>query len=272
MICHDSVLSIRHQCQLLSLSRSSYYYQRVGETAENLWYMELMDSYHLEEPTAGALRMRDMLEEHGYHVNIKRVRRLMRLARISVLYPRKNLTKSGQTSYVYPYLLRHCAITQPHQVWATDISYIPMQSGFLYMTAIIDVFSRYIVGWDLSNSLSSEATLRVIRTALENYPAPQILNSDQGVQFTCAEYVDLLHSKDIAISMVGRGRCRDNAFIERFWRRLKWEYIYLHPIDNGTLLWKGIHDWIDKKYHRVRHQGTGEKPLVLFTRDTSSSP
>lgn len=226
--------------------------------------MNLMDKHIQEEPTAGVLTMQGMLLDNDISASCGRVRRLMRLANIKAIYPRKNLTKIAKGEYIYPYLLRDLEITHVNQVWEIDITYIPMKNGFMYLTAIIDVYSRYIVGWGLSNSLDAESSLRVVRNAIEVHGAPEILNSDQGCQFTATEYVKLLKDNNIQISMDGKGRALDNIYIERFWRTIKYQHIYLHSYNNGLELYKGITKWLEK-YHNRRHQGNKkQKPLKVF--------
>lgn len=259
-----SPVSVRKQCGLLSVSRGSIYYSAKGEKPENLEMMRLMDAHILEEPTAGVLTMQSMLEEKGYKAGYERVRRLMRKANIYAIYPRRHLTVLGEKKYVYPYLLNNLEINRPNQVWQIDITYIPMANGFMYMTAIIDVYSRFIVAWGLSNSLEASASLEVVKDAIATHGKPEILNSDQGVQFTCQAYVELLKAESIQISMDGKGRAIDNIFIERFWRTIKYQHIYLNPADNGLILFRGIQRWL-KRYHNRAHQGIGRvKPITLF--------
>jgi putative transposase len=264
MICRKSRLSIRQQCQLLSISRASFYYSPKQEKADNLEMMQLMDTHILEEPTAGVLTMQSMLEEKGYRAGYERVRRLMRQANIRPIYPRKHLTQLGDRQYIYPYLLRNLKVERTNQVWAIDITYVPMQKGFMYLTAIIDVFSRYIVGWGLSNTLEAAASLQVLKEAVTEHGKPEIVNSDQGSQFTCKEYIEYLKRESISISMDGKGRALDNIYIERFWRTIKYQHIYLNPADDGITLYQGISCWIEK-YNCKPHQGIGRnKPVQLF--------
>lgn len=223
-----------------------------------------MDAYILEEPTAGVLTMQSMLEEAGYKAGYERVRRLMRLANIRPIYPRKHLTQLGERQYIYPYLLRNLKVERVNQVWAIDITYVPMQKGFMYLTAIIDVYSRFIVGWGLSNTLDAAASLQVLRQAVQDHGKPEILNSDQGSQFTCKDYVDYLKGESISISMDGKGRALDNIYIERFWRTIKYQHIYLNPCGDGISLYQGISRWIEK-YNRKPHQGINRnKPCLLY--------
>lgn len=226
--------------------------------------MHLMDKHVQQEPTAGVLTMQGMLLDHGISASEGRVRRLMRLANIKAIYPRKNLTRIAKGEYVYPYLLRDLKIVRTNQVWEIDITYVPMKKGFMYLTAIIDVHSRYVVGWGLSNSLDAESSLRAVREAVTAHGAPEILNSDQGSQFTSSEYVGFLKNNNIKISMDGKGRALDNIYIERFWRTIKYQHIYLFAYDNALELYKGIKKWLDR-YHNRRHQGNdNQKPVEVY--------
>jgi putative transposase len=265
MINNKSKLSIRRQCDLLSINRSGLYYQAQGESKENLKIMELLDKHILEEPTAGVLTMQSMLkDEHQIIASYERVRRLMRKANIYPIYPKKHLSRLGERKYIYPYLLKGLAITRPNQVWEIDITYVPMQKGFMYLIAIIDVYSRMIVGWELSNTLSIYSVMQVIKRAIKEYGKPEIFNSDQGSQFTSKEYVEYLKEEEIKISMDSKGRALDNIYIERFWRRIKYQHIYLNPAKDGTTLHKGIEQWI-YKYNRKAHQGIDRiKPIEKY--------
>ena len=257
-------LSVRKQCRLVSVSRGSVYYVTKGEKPENLEMMNLMDKHILEEPTAGVLTMQSMLEENGLKAGYERVRRLMRKASIMPIYPRRHLTVLGEKKYILPYLLNNLKITRPNQVWAIDITYVPMRTGFMYLTAIIDIYSRFIVGWGLSNSLDAQASIKVLEQAIKTHGKPEIVNSDQGCQFTCKDYIDCLKSNGIRISMDGKGRAIDNIFIERFWRTIKYQHIYLRPSNDGYELFKGIDKWIDK-YNNRPHQGIGRiKPIWKY--------
>ena len=189
----------------------------------------------------------------------------MRKSNIRAIYPRKHLSVLGERKYVYPYLLRQLEITRPNQVWEIDITYIPMKQGFMYLTAIIDVYSRFIVGSGLSNSLDSESSLKVVQEAISIHGCPDILNSDQGSQFTCKQYVEFLKENSIRISMDGKGRALDNIYIERFWRIIRYQYIYLNPAKNGLLLYNGIRKWIER-YHNRDHQGINrKKPFIIYS-------
>jgi putative transposase len=227
--------------------------------------MRLMDEHYLKHPTEGVLRMQDFLLSLGFVVNHKRVRRLLRLMGLMAVYPKRNLSKLGLKKYIHPYLLKGLIIGKPNQVWAIDITYIPMKSGFMYLTAIIDVYSRYIVGWGISNTLEAEASLNVLKQAIKEYGRPEIINSDQGSQFTCEDWVEYLKEEEIKISMDGKGRAIDNIFIERFWRTLKYDYVYMHPAGNGLELYQGIKDYIHYYNHSLCHQGIDRKiPAELY--------
>jgi putative transposase len=249
-------LSVRRQCELLNIHRSGVYYQRQTESDLNLSIMRQMDEWMLDDPTSGVITMVDLLKDKGIVVNHKRIRRLMRLMGLMAIYPKKHLSALGDSKYVHPYLLRGLSISKPNQVWAIDITYIPMERGFMYLTAIIDVFSRKILGWGLSNSLSNDCCLEVLNQAIEQYGKPEIINSDQGSQFTSKEWVTTLKQHQVRISMDGKGRAIDNIYIERFWRTLKQRYVYLNPAKNGIELYQGIESFMIK-YNQRRHQGIG---------------
>ena len=231
-ISDNEKLSIRHQCQLLGISRSSFYYDPVGESEENLRIMRLMDQEHLDHPTHGVLQMQDFLSGQNLNVNHKRIRRLLRLMGIMAIYPKRNLSKLGYAKYIRPYLLRGLEIDRPNQVWAIDITYIPMAKGFMYLVAIIDVYSRMVVGWDVFNSLNAENPLMVLKRAIAQYGKPEIINSDQGSQFTCALWTEFVEGSDIKISMDGKGAWRDNVFVERIWRTIKYDEVYIRAYDS----------------------------------------
>ena len=252
-------LSQRRQCELLGMNRSNLYYNRAKDKPENLKIMRLMDEEHLKHPTKGVEQMLDFLVALNIIVGPKRVRRLLRKMGIMAIYPQRNLSKLGLAKYIHSYKLRNLEITHSNQVWCIDITYIPMKRGFLYLTAIIDVYSRYIVGWGLSNSLDSENSHEVLRQAIARHGKPEIINSDQGSQFTCENWVKFLKDNEIVISMDGRGRCLDNIWIERFWRTLKREYVYLNPVDNGHDLFSGIKWFIDYYNNNRTHQSLGRQ-------------
>ena len=265
LIDNQHKFSIRKQCTLLSIHRSGFYYTPKGESQENLEIMRIMDEHYLEHPTEGVLNMQDMLFVLGFVVNHKRVRRLLRLMGLMAIYPKKNLSKLGLKKYIHPYLLKGLKITRPNQVFAIDITYIPMKKGFLYLTAIIDVYSRYIVGWGISNTLDAEASLSVLKQAIKDHGNPEIINSDQGSQFTCEEWVNYLKEEDIRISMDGKGRAIDNIYIERFWRSLKYDYVYLYPANDGVELYRGVKKHIHYYNYIRHHQGIDRRiPASLY--------
>lgn len=260
-------LSVRAQCQLLDLSRSGIYYGPVGESEENMSFMRLLDERYLDKPTHGVLQMQDYLQDEGYQVGEKRVRRLLRLMGLQAIFPKKNLSKLGHAEYIHPYLLRNLQINRSNQVWEIDITYIAMEKGFMYLTAIIDVHSRFVVGWGLSNSLDAQASLEVLQEATRKYGKPEIVNSDQGSQFTCKEWVAYLKEEGIRISMDGKGRAIDNIFIERLWRTVKRDYVYLYPAQDGRELYQGLAGFFDFYNHEKHHQGIERQiPFHVYQR------
>jgi len=256
-IAEKEKISIRHKCELLEINRGNLYYEPAGESEENLAIMRIMDEHYLEHPTEGVLQMQDFLFLWGFLVNHKRVRRLLRKMGIMAIYPKRNLSKLGNAKYIRPYLLRKLKIDHPNHVWAIDITYIPMAHGFMYLTAIIDIYSRFVVGWDVFNSLDAENSLGVMKRAINRYGKPEIINSDQGSQFTCALWTEYVDKAGIQISMDGKGRAIDNIFIERLWRTVKQDYVYLHPAENGSELYSGLKTFFLYYNTRKSHQGIG---------------
>lgn len=261
----ENALSIRKQCELLTVTRSRLYYEPVKESEENLKLMQLMDDHYLDHPTEGVIRMRDMLLTLGIVVNHKRVRRLLRLMGIMAIYPKRNLSKLGLAKYIRPYLLKGLKIERPDQVWAIDLTYIPMPKGFMCLTAIIDIYSRYIVGWGISNTLDASATMKVLKEAIHEHGKPEIINSDQGSQFTCSLWIDYLTSQEIKISMDGKGRAIDNIFIERFWRSVKYDCIKIKCPENGLKLYKELEEYMYYYNNQLCHQGIDHQiPVQLY--------
>lgn len=261
----DHKLSVRQQCELLDISRSGFYYQPANESDENLKLMRLMDEHYLNHPTHGVLRMQDHLRSLGFKVNEKRVRRLLRLMGLMAIYPKKNLSKLGLAKYIRPYLIRGLKIDRPNQVWAIDITYIPMAKGFLYLTGIIDLYSRFVVGWGISNSLDAASVHDVFKKAILQHGKPEIINSDQGSQFTCKEWIELLAEEDVQVSMDGKGRALDNIFIERLWRSVKYDHVYLRPANDGYELYQGLKEYFQYYNFELAHQGIGRKiPAHLY--------
>ena len=266
----DKDLSIRNQCELPGVNRSCFYYQAIPESQENLDIMRLMDQYYLDHPTYGVLQMQDYINGLGYHVNEKRIRRLLRKMNIMAIYPKRNLSKLGNAEYIRPYLLKGLEINEPNQVWEIDITYIPMKKGFMYLIAIIDVYSRFIVGWKISNSLEALNCIIVLKEAIRKYGLPQIVNSDQGSQFTSALWIKTLDDKGIKISMDGKDRAIDNIYIERFWRTLKQDYVYITPIDDGLELYYGLKDFFMHYNYNKTNQGINRmKPAELYVPSAS---
>ncbi len=220
-------MSVSRQCEVLGLSRSSYYYEPGAETKENLALMEEIDREYTAHPFLGSRRMAKFLGSQGHEVNRKRVQRLMRLMGLEAVYPKPKLSAGGVGHKVYPYLLRNVAIDRVDQVWSTDITYVPMPAGFMYLTAVIDWYSRYVLSWRLSNTLDVEFCLEALEEAL-SCGCPEVFNTDQGVQFTSASYTSRLEAAEAKVSMDGKGRCLDNVFVERLWRTVKYEEIYLY--------------------------------------------
>ncbi len=227
MIDKSSDLSISRQCQLLKLPRSSYYYGPSPVNDETLALMKAIDQLHLAMPHLGSRQMRNRLRDQGFEVSRKKVQRLMRLMGIIAIYPKPKTSLANKTHSVYPYLLKGLSVERANQVWVSDITYIQMSRGFCYLVAIMDLFSRKILAWRLSNTLDTRFCTDALQEALAHYPRPEIFNTDQGSQFTSHEFTSILKQHDIQISMDGKGRWIDNVFIERFWRSLKYEEVYL---------------------------------------------
>jgi putative transposase len=232
-------LSIRRQCELLGLHRSTWHYEAAETSADNLCLMRLIDEQYLRTPFYGSRRMAVWLTQQGRLVNRKRVQRLMRLMGIEAIYPRPRTTQRNAGHRVFPYLLRDVAIVRPNQVWSTDITYVPLECGFMYLTAVIDWHSRYVLSWRLSNSLEGAFCLEALADALQQ-GKPEIFNTDQGSQYTAAAFTGRLERAGVAISMDGRGRALDNVFIERLWRSVKYEWLYLHGYRNVPELHEGL--------------------------------
>jgi putative transposase len=261
----DSELSVVKQSKLLGIHRSGVYYKPCLESPFNLDLMRVIDEQYLDKPFYGVSRMTEHLKSMGYPVNIKRVRRLYRLMDLRAIFPAPKTTWADKKHKKYPYLLRDLVINRPNQVWASDITYIPMKHGFMYLVAIIDLYSRFVVNWGISNSLEADFCVEVLKEAINKYGKPEIFNTDQGVQFTCQEFIDVLENNEIRISMDGKGRAIDNIFIERLWRSVKYENVYLHAYTDGLDLYRGLNQYFGfYNYQRV-HQGIDYKiPSQLF--------
>lgn len=244
MVSRDHKLSVRRQCGLLSLARSNLYYQPKGESAENLRLMGIIDKQFLQTPWYGSRQMARYMQRQGHKCGRHRVRRLMRLMRLVPVYQTPNTSKKHPQHKVYPYLLRDLVIDRPNQVWCVDITYIPMQRGFLYLAAIMDWHSRKVLSWRLSNSMEAVFCVEALKEAMAKYGKPGIINSDQGSQFTGFEWTQALKDAGIRISMDGRGRWVDNRMIERLWRSLKYECIYMNAFETGSQARAGIGKWL----------------------------
>ena len=248
----DSHMSIRRQCRLLHIHRSMIYYDLSDETVENLELMNKLDHLYLEDPSAGSRRMSSYLRRHtGKAANRKRVRRLMRVMGIEAIYPRKRTTIPGGPSGIYPYRLKGLNISRPNQVWCADITYIPMRRGSMYLFAIMDWYSRKIIDWELSNTLDLSFCLDCLKRAIKHSGIPEIMNTDQGSQFTSEPWISFLLDNGIIISMDGKGRWLDNVAIERFWRSIKYEDIYLKSYETVRDLARGIKSYI-LRYNQYR--------------------
>jgi len=250
---HANGLSIGRQCDLLLISRSSYYYEETGESLFNLELMRLIDEQFLETPWYGARQMARHLRRQGYGVSRKRIGRLMRKMGLSAIYQKPNTSKPHPEHTIYPYLLRGMAIDKPNKVWCADITYIPMRRGFLYLVAIMDWYSRKVLAWRLSNSLDADFCIAALEEALMNYGIPEIFNTDQGSQFTSYPFTQVLKDAQIKISMDGKGRWMDNIMIERLWRSLKYECVYLNAFEVGREVRQGIGKWINFYNERRPH-------------------
>jgi putative transposase len=246
-------VSVQRQCELVGLPRSTRYYRPAVETAENLQVMRWIDAQYLEAPYYGSRRMVAALNAEGFGVNRKRVQRLMRVMGLEGLQPTRATTTRGEGHRIFPYLLRNTVISQPDQVWSADITYVPLRGGFVYLTAVIDWFSRYVLSWQLSNRLEGSFCLEALDAALR-HAQPKIFNTDQGTQFTCAAYVNRLLDRAVAVSMDGRGRALDNVFIERLWRTVKYEDIYLKDYATVDEVYDGLAAYFEKYNHERHHQ------------------
>ena len=238
-------LSLSRQCRLLSISRSAFYYTPKGESAENLNLMRRIDELFLKYPFYGSRQMVRQLRRDGVCIGRHRVRRLMRLMGLQAIYQAPRTSDPHPAHRIYPYLLKRLAINRPNQVWCADITYIPVQRGFLYLVAIMDWATRHVLAWRLSNTMDASFCVEALNEALARHGRPEIFNTDQGSQFTSFDFTGVLKEAGITISMDGRGRCMDNIFIERLWRSLKYEAVYLNELTDGFKAERIIGEWID---------------------------
>jgi putative transposase len=260
-------LSVYRQCDLLSIHRSGLYYKPRPESQENLDIMLEMDQQYFKTPFYGVRRMHNWLCKKGYVISRKRVKRLMDLMGWQTIYHTRNTSKPNKANTVYPYLLKGLNIERANQVWAIDITYIPMRKGFMYLCAVIDVHTRYVLNWSVSNTMTSAWCRTVVEEAILQNGAPEIINSDQGSQFTSLEYTSLLldRTNPIQISMDGKGRAIDNIFIERLWKSVKYECVYLHAFEDGVKLYEGLSNYFSFYNHERNHQSLGyQTPASVY--------
>ena len=249
---HASI-SLRRQCDLLGLPRSTAYYTPIPESQENLALMKEIDAIYLDNPSYGSRTIATALANMGWEVNRKRVQRLMRLMNIVGVTPKRNTSKPAPGHRVFPYLLRNVAISHPDQVWSTDITYVPLRNGFVYLTAVMDWYSRYVLSWRLSNRLEGSFCVEALDEALQR-GKPEVFNTDQGSQFTSAVFVNRLLDRAVAVSMDGRGRALDNVFIERLWRSVKYQEIFLRDYATVADVEEGLKLYFEKYNHERPHQ------------------
>jgi putative transposase len=257
-------LSVRRQCELLGLARSTFYYEPTGATPEDLHLMRLIDELYTDYPFYGSRRITEALTRRGEEVNRKRVQRLMREMGLEAIYPKPRLSAAGRGHKIYPYLLRGVKIERPDHVWSADITYVPLPSGFMYLAAVIDWYSRYVLAWRLSNTLDGAFCLEMLEEALQG-GRPEVFNTDQGVQFTAEAFTGRLISAGVAVSMDGRGRALDNVFVERLWRTVKYEDIYIRGYETVAELLQGLTRYFAFYNQERLHQSLGyETPAEVY--------
>lgn len=264
---NNKELSISRQCEMFSLNRSTLYYKTVGESALNLELMRLMDEHYLEYPDKGATRMHKWLTlDKDYQVSLNRIERLFyRVMGLRSVLPGPHTSKRNKEHEIFPYLLRNLQIDRVNQVWTTDITYIPMEKGFMYLTAVMDVKSRYVLHWSISNSMDAEWCAEAIEEAIKKHGSPEIINTDQGSQYTSAVFKNAVLPKEIKLSMDGKGRATDNAFIERLWRSVKYEKLYLNPTPKPLELISQLKDYFHYYNHERRHSSIDDKrPAEIY--------
>ena len=265
MIDRTHKLPVVRQCEILELARSTAYYTPKPTSPEDLALMRRMDELHLDYPFAGSRMLRDLLKNEGRPVGRKRVRRLMRQMGIEALYRKPNTSRRHAAHPIYPYLLHHLSIKQSNHVWATDITYIPMRRGFVYLVAIVDWYSRRVLAWRLSNTLTTDFCIEALQEALLRYGVPEIFNTDQGSQFTSVEFTGVLKENGIRISMDGKGCWRDNVFVERLWRTIKYEEVYLKAYDSVSQAKASLGQFITFYNSRRPHQTfAGKTPDMIY--------
>jgi putative transposase len=257
-------ISLRRQCELLGVNRSGLYYESAGESEENLRLMRLLDEQYTRAPFYGSRKMTEWLAVQGYAVNRKRVSRLMALMGLEAVYPRPRLSQPGEGHKIYPYLLRGVSVERVNQVWSTDITYIRMARGFVYLVAVMDWYSRFVLSWALSVTMELDFCVEALKCALRR-GRPGIFNSDQGSQFTSELFTGELEGRKIAVSMDGRGRCMDNIFIERLWRSLKYEEVYLKDYESVAEARAGIDRYFRfYNYERLHQSLDYRTPAAIY--------
>jgi putative transposase len=259
-------LSVRRQCELLRVSRSGLYYEPEPTSPDELALMRRIDELHLKYPFYGSRKLSDILRKEGREANRKRIQRLMRLMGLEAMVPKPNTSEPHPEHVKYPYLLRGLAISRVNQVWATDITYIPMKAGFVYLVAIMDWYSRRVLSWRLSNTLDTSFCVDALEEAFERFGQPEIFNTDQGSQFTSEDFTTPLRDRGIAISMDGKGRCLDNVFVERLWRSVKYEEVYLHAYADVAEARAGIGRYLAFYNDERAHQALGYQTPAAFYR------
>ena len=265
MIDRSLSLNTSKQCDLLSIHRGGLYYKPVSISEENLTILDFLDKQYLDTPFYGSRKLVIELQKIGYKVNRKRVKRLMEIMDWRTIYREPKTTIIDKTTYKYPYLLKGLNIVRVNQVWAIDITYIPMKKGFMYLFAIIDLHSRYVLNWSVSNSMTAEWCVETIEEAIKNHGKPEIMNSDQGSQFTSEIYTKTLINNNVKISMDGKGRAIDNIFIERLWRTVKSENVYLNIYEDGLSLYEGLNKYFVFYNTKRPHQSLKyETPIEVF--------
>lgn len=265
MIDRTHKLPVIRQCEILELARSTAYYTPKPTSPEDLALMRRMDELHLDYPFAGSRMLRDLLRNEGRPIGRKRVRRLMRQMGIEALYRKPNTSRRHAAHPIYPYLLRHLSIERSNHVWATDITYIPMRRGFVYLVAIVDWYSRRVLAWRLSNTLTTDFCIEALQEAILRYGSPEIFNTDQGSQFTSIEFTGVLKAHGIRISMDGKGCWRDNVFVERLWRTIKYDEVYLKAYDSVSHAKASLGQFITFYNSRRPHQTfAGKTPDMIY--------
>jgi putative transposase len=264
MIDKKSPLSMSRQCQLLDVHRSGLYYQPRQESEENLAIMRMLDEQYLKTPFYGIPKVTKWLNKKSYKVNHKRVERLMKLMGWQTIYRRKSTSKPDREHPIYPYLLKELIIDRFRKAWAMDITYVPMRKGFMYLCAVIDLYTRLVLSWNISNTMLAGWCSQVAEEAISVYGAPEIFNTDQAGQFTSEIFTELLKRNQIKISMDSVGRALDNIFVERLWRTVKYEHIYLHVAEDGVMLYEGLKKYFLFYNHERIHQSLGYKTPMEF--------